>query len=150
MKIPILFGAVVALLGANVYLYMQLDKVKKDMAGVNTTMQAQLDKLQESSSVTTRTNSRKVEELKDQLERARRQASLAAGAAKDEALKRWLKPARSWKAAQLQAKTELKADISQAKEAADTKISAVGSRSQHGEKPMLPPPKPNWKRLWPN
>jgi len=49
------------------------------MAGVNTTMQAQLDKLQESSSVTTRTNSRKVEELKDQLERARRQASLAPG-----------------------------------------------------------------------
>jgi hypothetical protein len=26
MKIPILFGAVIALLGANVYLFLQLDK----------------------------------------------------------------------------------------------------------------------------
>ena len=75
MKIPILFGAVVALLGANIYLYMQLDHVKKDLASTNTTMQAQLDKLVEASSLTTRSNSRKVDELKDQLERARRQAA---------------------------------------------------------------------------
>ncbi len=127
MKIPVLFGAVLALLGANVYLYMQLDHVKKDLAGVNTSIQAQLDKLQEASSLTTRTNSRKVEELKDQLERARRQASLAAGAAKDEALKKVAETRSALEAAQLQAKQELKADISQAKESADNKISAVGS-----------------------
>jgi hypothetical protein len=28
IKIPILFGAVIALLGANVYLFLQLDKTK--------------------------------------------------------------------------------------------------------------------------
>src|SRR5277367_3767777 len=86
MKIPLLFGAVVALLGANVYLYMQLDHVKKDLASTNTAMQAQFDKLQEASSLTTKTNSRRVDELKEQLERARRQAAQAAGAAKEEAL----------------------------------------------------------------
>jgi chromosome segregation ATPase len=127
MKIPLLFGAVIALLGANVYLYMQLDHVKKDLANVNSTMQAQLDKLQEASSLTTRSNSRKVEELKDQLERARRQAALAAGAAKDEALKKVEETRSQLEAAQQQAKQELKSDISQAKEQADTKISAVGS-----------------------
>lgn len=126
-KIPLLFGAVVALLGANVYLYMQLDHVKKDMAATNASLQAQLDKLQESSSLTTRSNSRKVEELKDQLERARRQAALAAGAAKDEALKKVDETRSQLEAAQQQAKQELKSDISQAKEAADTKISAVGT-----------------------
>jgi F0F1-type ATP synthase membrane subunit b/b' len=127
MKIPILFGAVIALLGAVVYLYMQLDHVKKDLAVTNTTMQAQLDKLVEASSLNTRTNTRKVEELKDQLERARRQAAQAAGAAKDEALKKVDEAKSQLQAAQQQAKQELQADISQAKEAADTKISAVGS-----------------------
>jgi len=127
MKIPILFGAVIALLGAVVYLYMQLDHVKKDLATTNTTMQAQLDKLVEASSLTTRTNTRKVEELKDQLERARRQAALAAGAAKDEALKKVDEAKSQLQAAQQQAKQELQADISSAKEAADTKITAVGS-----------------------
>jgi chromosome segregation ATPase len=125
--VKILFGAVVALLAANVYLYMQLDHVKKDLVNTNTATQAQLDKLQEASSLTTRTNSRRVDELKDQLERARRQASLAAGAAKDEALKKVAETRSQLETAQQQAKQELKADISQAKEAADTKISAVGT-----------------------
>ena len=125
--VKILFGAVVALLAANVYLYMQLDHVKKDLVNTNTATQAQLDKLQEVSSLTTRTNSRRVDELKDQLERARRQASLAAGAAKDEALKKVAETRSQLETAQQQAKQELKADISQAKEAADTKISAVGT-----------------------
>lgn len=127
MKIPVLFGAVIALLGAVVYLYMQLDHVRKDLASTNTTMQAQLDKLVEASSLNTRTNSRRVDELKDQLERARRQAALAAGAAKDEALKKVDEATVRLQAAQQQAKQELKADISQVKEASDSKISAVGS-----------------------
>jgi hypothetical protein len=104
-----------------------LDHVKKDLSSTTTATQAQLDKLQEASSLTTRTNSRRVDELKDQLERARRQASLAAGAAKDEALKKVAETRSQLETAQQQAKQELKADISQAKEAADTKISAVGT-----------------------
>jgi hypothetical protein len=127
MKIPILFGAVVALLGAVVYLYMQLDHVKKDLAANNVTMQQQLDKLVEASSLNTRTNSRRVDELKDQLERARRQAAMAAGAAKEEALKKVDETRTQLEAAQLQAKQELKSDISQVKEASDSKISAVGT-----------------------
>jgi hypothetical protein len=63
MKIPILFGAVVALLGAVIYLYMQLDHVKKDLAANNVATQAQLDKLVEAASLNTRTNSRRVDEL---------------------------------------------------------------------------------------
>ena len=59
MKIPILFGAVVALLGAVVYLYMQLDQVKKDLASNNARVQAQIDKLSEAASLNTRTNRRR-------------------------------------------------------------------------------------------
>lgn len=129
-KIPILFGAVVALLGANVYLYMQLDHVKKDLSKVTDTLQAQLDKMQEVSSVTSRSNAKKVEELKEQLERARRQASQLAGDAKQEALKRVDEKAAELQAAQEQAKQQLKSDISAVKadtDSANSKISAVGT-----------------------
>jgi chromosome segregation ATPase len=130
MKIPVLFGAVIALLGATIYLYMQLDHVKKDLAKNNDTLQAQLDKLVESSSVTTRSNRKTVDDLKVDLERARRQANAAAGEAKQEALKKVDETAAKLEAAQQQAKTELKSDISQVKDATDSansKISAVGS-----------------------
>ena len=88
MEIGVLFGVVVALIAANVYLYMQLDKVKKDLTTANDTAQSRIDKLEESAYVNTRSNRRTVDQLRDQLERARRQANLAAGQAKDEALKK--------------------------------------------------------------
>src|SRR4029077_7120399 len=59
IKIPILFGAIIALLAACVYLYMQLDKVKKEQAKSNETIQAQLDKLELASSLTSRTNAKR-------------------------------------------------------------------------------------------
>lgn len=129
-KIPILFGAVIALLAACVYLYMQLDNVKKDLAKTNDTLLAEIGKLEEASSVTSRTNSKRVEELKAELERARRQANAAAGAAKDEALKKVDEASAKLQAAQEESKKELKSDISQVKDATDTansKIAAVGN-----------------------
>ncbi|MBZ5606829.1 MAG: hypothetical protein LAP38_01115 [Acidobacteriia bacterium] len=132
-KIPVLFGAVIALLGGCVYLYLQLDQVKKDLVKNTDATQARLDKLEESSSLTTRTNQKRVEELRDQLERARRQASLAAGQAKEEALKKVDETRAQLEAAQQQAQQaqkELKSDISAVREQTDTansKISQVGS-----------------------
>jgi hypothetical protein len=129
-KIPILFGAVIALLAACVYLYLQLDGVKKDLAKTNDTLLAQIGKLEEASSVTTRTNRKSVDELKTELDRARRQANAAAGAAKEEALKKVDETSAKLQAAQEEQKKELKSDISQVKDATDTansKISAVGT-----------------------
>ncbi|HYL75691.1 MAG TPA: hypothetical protein VEU96_15880 [Bryobacteraceae bacterium] len=126
-KIPILFGAIIALLAGCVYLYMQLDKVKKEQAKTNETVQAQLDKLELASSLTSRTNAKRVDELKSELERARRQASAAAGEAKQEALKKVDETRAKLEAAQEETRKEFKSDISQAKEAADTKFAAVGS-----------------------
>jgi chromosome segregation ATPase len=129
-KTAVLFVAVVALIGACVYLYMQLDGVKKGLVKANDAAQARLEKLEEATSVTTRSNRRTVEELRDQLERARRQANLAAGQAKDEALKKVEETRAQLAAAQEQAQQQLKSDISQVKDAtesANTKISQVGT-----------------------
>lgn len=127
-KLGVLFGVVVALIAANVYLYMQLDKVKKDLSAANDTAQSRLDKLEEATSVSTRSNRRTVDELRDQLERARRQANLAAGQAKDEALKKVDETRAALEAAQAQAKQELSSDISKVKESADSQFSQVDTQ----------------------
>ncbi len=127
-KVGVLFGVVVVLIAANVYLYMQLDKVKKDLTAANDTAQARIDKLEESTSVSTQSNRRTVEQLRDQLERARRQANAAAGEAKDEALKKVDETRAALESAQAQAKQELSSDISRVRDAADSKISEVGTQ----------------------
>jgi F0F1-type ATP synthase membrane subunit b/b' len=127
LKFGILFGIVVALIAANVYLYLQLDKVNKQVTSVNDAAQARLDKLEEATSLSTRSNRRTVEELRDQLERARRQANLAAGQAKDEALKKVEETRTALVAAQEQAKQQLSSDISKVKESADSQFSQVGT-----------------------
>jgi hypothetical protein len=129
-KIPVLFVVAIAAVAGNVYLYTQLDHVKKDVAKNSDTTLARIDKLEEASSVTTRSNLKKVEDLRDQLERARRQAGLLAGEAKTEALKKVEETRAQLEAAQQAASKELKQDISQVRDATDsanTKISAVGT-----------------------
>jgi hypothetical protein len=127
-KIGVLAAVVVALIAANVYLYMQLDKVKKDLATTNDTAQSRIDKLEEATSVSTQSNRRTVEQLRDQLERARRQANLAAGEAKDAALKKVDETRAALESAQAQQKQELSSDISRVRDAADSKISEVGTQ----------------------
>lgn len=87
LKIPILFGLVLALLGATVYLYLQVDHLRTDMDKTRDSLADEIGKLRESSTVTTQSNRRTIEGLKDQLESARRQAAIQVGAAKIEATK---------------------------------------------------------------
>jgi F0F1-type ATP synthase membrane subunit b/b' len=126
-KIGVLFGVVVLLIAANVYLYLQLDKVKKELVTASDSAQARLDKLEEATSLSTQSNRRTVEQLRDQLERARRQANLAAGQAKDEALKKVDETRAELEAAQERAKQQLSSDISKVKESADSQFSQVGN-----------------------
>lgn len=117
-------------LAANVYLYNQLTHVQKDLAANGDATTARLDKLEELSSLTTRSNQKKVEELRDQLERARRQANLAAGQAKEEALKKVDETRVQLEAAQQEVQKQLKSDISQVRDSADSansRISQVGT-----------------------
>ena len=87
IKVPILIGAVVALLAANIYLYTQLDRLRGDFGEFRKNMLTEVDSLKESSTVSTQTARRSLTSLKDELEAARRQANMAAGQAKIEAQK---------------------------------------------------------------
>lgn len=134
VKVPILIGAVVALLGANIYLYTQMDKVRADFGLFRTSVQNEIASLKESSTVSTQTARRSLTSLKDELETARRQASMAAGQARIEALKHTeelskrvaLEQQRVDTQAQ-QIKTELTESLSNVEKSAASKISEVST-----------------------
>src|SRR6185436_13997874 len=118
VKIPILFGAVIALAAANVYMFLQLDRTRTDLAKTREALATEIANVRESSSVTVQTNKRHAESIRDELETVRRQASMAAGQAKAEATKKAEDLAAQLAAEQKRAAqqtasqfTEVKADI---------------------------------------
>ena len=77
LKIPILFGVVIALIAANVYLFLQLDQVKTQMAAMQDSLLDEVSDLRETSTVTNQTQQRRLETMREELEAARRQAAMA-------------------------------------------------------------------------
>jgi hypothetical protein len=114
MKTAVLVGAVVAMLAANVYLYMQVDVLKTEMAKLRESIATEVTNLRENSSATSATHRKSLETLKTELAEARRQAAMAASNAKSEAEVHADKIAK-----QLEAEQKRQAD------AVSTEISAV-------------------------
>jgi chromosome segregation ATPase len=84
-KVPILFGAVLALVGASVYSFYEIKQLKTDLAETREILAGEIGKVNESSSTGTKTTRASVDALKTELDEARRQASQLAGQAKLEA-----------------------------------------------------------------
>ncbi|MBI4893480.1 MAG: hypothetical protein HY821_22860, partial [Acidobacteria bacterium] len=75
VKMAILFGAVVVLIAANVYLYLQIDGLKQEMAKNRESMVAEVGRVKETSAVTTAAAQKHMDDLRDELESARKQAA---------------------------------------------------------------------------
>jgi len=125
-KFAILFGAVIALLGANVYLYTQVNSLKTDLNSTKDALSAQVAKLQESESLTNQSHRRTVESLKDQLEAAKRQANMLAGQAKQDAIRRSEELAAQLANEQKKAQAQLSGQITEVKQATDTAQAKIG------------------------
>lgn len=132
VKVAILIGSVVALLGANIYLFTQLTDLRSDFGDFRKATQNEISSLRESSTVSTQTARRSLTSLKDELETARRQASMAAGQARVEAQKHAeelarrlaLEQSRQEKAA-AEMKTELTQAVSNVEKATSTRFTEV-------------------------
>jgi tetrahydromethanopterin S-methyltransferase subunit G len=124
-KFAILFGAVIALLIANVVLYFQLEGTREELAKVREGLATEVATLRESSAVTAQAQRRTVETLRDQLDSARRQASMAAGQAKIDATKRAEELASKLQAAQDAQKRAVQDEFSAVKAAAAATESRV-------------------------
>jgi len=131
IKVPILIGAVVALLGANIYLYTQIDHLKGDLADFRKNVATEVSSLRENSAVSTQTARRSLTSLKDELEAARRQASMAVGQAKVEALKHADEVTKRLAAEQTRqtqaVKSELTASLSDVEKTATSRIGEVST-----------------------
>ena len=133
IKIPILFGAVAALLGACIYLFYQIgalrDEVHSQLSDTRDQIMAELAKEKETSSVTTQTSKKSVDKLQGEVAEARRQASLLAGDAKADAVKHADDLAAKLEQAQEQQAKQVSAvanDVSQVKDAENNTQSKVG------------------------
>ncbi len=88
LLVPILLGAVIALIAANVYLFLQIDKMKTDLAMVQQGLADEVVQLKETVNVTNAASRKRVENLQEQLQTAQQEATQAVGRAKSEAVQR--------------------------------------------------------------
>lgn len=126
LSTAVLFGAVIALLAATVYLFIQVDRVQTDVANLSKTLQKDLTTLRESSSVTTATNRRNLETIKDELEAAKRQAAMAVGQAKTEAVRRAEVLTAQLAEEQKRQSAQVATQISEVKEATSDAAAKIG------------------------
>ena len=85
VKIAILFGAVIALVGASVYLFYQLNQVRAELADTRDSLSSEIAKMNEASNVTVQTNRHTIESLKKDVDKARATAQQLSGQAKADA-----------------------------------------------------------------
>src|SRR5580700_9670345 len=79
LKVPILFGAVLALVGASVYLFYQLSEIRTELAQTRDALEAKITEIHETSTVSTQTSRRTSEQLKKDIEKYRAQAAQLSG-----------------------------------------------------------------------
>jgi DNA repair exonuclease SbcCD ATPase subunit len=127
-------GAIIALVAANIYLYVQIDHVRTDLAKMDESLKTGLSNLRDASSVTTAAQQRHLETLKEELEASRTQlhdqARTMSAQAKAEATARAEQLARQIEAEQAKVQQQVSSEISDVKQsasAANTKIADVST-----------------------
>ncbi len=85
LKVMILMGAVVALMGACGYLFYQVSEVRTQVADTKEALLTEIEKIHETSSVTVQTSKRNIEAMQNQVAQFRAQAAQLSGDAKKEA-----------------------------------------------------------------
>jgi chromosome segregation ATPase len=127
-------GAIVAMLAGNIYLFIQIQDMKKDAIKSRDEFQTEIDKVVESTTAVSASSRKHAEQLREELDAARRQtyevAQSAAQKAKQEAISNSNESAKKLEAQQQQMQTKLSSDIGDVKQqatTANTKIESVST-----------------------
>src|SRR5579883_3567837 len=130
----LLGGAAIALVAANIYLYVQIDRVRSDVAAMQNKLSNELTTLRDSANVTTEAQKRHLETLKEELDAARAQARMAASQGKAEAQAYADQRVKMLEAEQARVQQQVSSEISNVKSNvqqvatdANTKIAGVSS-----------------------
>lgn len=112
-------GAIIALIAANIYLYVQVDHLRTDMATVRSTVLS----LRDATQVNSASQLRHIDTLKQELDSARNQARSLSSQARAEATARAEELAKELQAEQAKAAEEI-SGVKQASEAASANLTA--------------------------
>ncbi len=118
-------GALIALIAANIYLYVQIDHVRTDIAKVRESMMTEVSNLRDASSVNTAAQMRHIETLKEELESARSAARTVASQGKAEAQAYAEKLARQLEAEQAKVAQQMGSEISNVRQQASAATAKV-------------------------
>jgi hypothetical protein len=126
-------GAIIALVGANIYLYVQIDHLRTDVSKAQEKIMTELSNLRDASSVTSASQTRHLQTLKEELEAARNQARTLSSQAKAEAnahAEQIAKSIQAEEAKMAQQVSSVSSEVSDAKQsaiAANAKIADVST-----------------------
>lgn len=121
-------GAIVVLIGANIYLYTQIDHMKTDVAGMQTKLMTEISNLRDASTVTSASQLRHIEALKDELTSAREQAQRSSSQAKIEAQAHADQLARQIKEEEAKVQQQVSTEITTVKETAAQQNQQVAAK----------------------
>jgi hypothetical protein len=124
LLIALVAGALIALIAANIYLFVQIDHVRTDVAKVRESLSTELANLRDASSVTTASQSRHLENMKADLEaariKARDDARQLSSQAKAESQAHADQLARQIQAEEAKVQQQVSSEISEVKTSANT------------------------------
>ncbi len=132
IAIPILFGAVIALIGSNVYLFVELNKFRAETKKADERILDEIAKTRETTSVTATAARQNLDALRDELDAARRQAAMAAGQAKIDAEKHAEQLARRLEAETRKAQEQMSkigSEVSEVRQTATAATARLGEVS---------------------
>ncbi len=87
LKVSILMGAVLALVGASGWLFYQVSELKGQLSDTKESLSAEIEKIHETTSVSSQTSHRVIEAMQQDVAKYRAQAAQLSGEAKAEATK---------------------------------------------------------------
>jgi chromosome segregation ATPase len=111
-------AAIIVLVAANIYLYVQIDHLRTDMAKNKDSLMTEISNLRDASSVTTNSQVRRMETLKEELAAAQAQARTSSSQAKQEAIARAEQLARQIETEQAKVQQQVSSEISTVKQSA--------------------------------
>jgi len=130
-KIMLLFGAVLVLIGACVFLFFQLSEVKSELASTKESLSSEISKMYETSTVTTQTSRRSLDKMDKDVAAARAAAAQLSGQAKAEAEKHADELAATLRRAQDEQGKQISAvgnEVSQVKTEATASVAAANAK----------------------
>lgn len=123
-------GAIIALVAANIYLYVQIDHVRTDVAQMQEKLSTELTNLRDSANVMSEAQKRHLDTLREELDAARASARQAASQGKSEAQAYADQKVRQLEAEQARVQQQVSSEISDVKtsvQATDAKVAGVST-----------------------